>query len=239
MIDRFVRKFARTLEEVNQSEAVMSIKAISMRVTQFLLSLISRLSGSRIKDFRELDRTVKINNVMTTIGMFTYGYENISILSWECNKLPMLRIGRFCSISANLKVFIGGNHRFDWTSTYPYGHCLPTSKYFKPFSGHPAAAKPVIIGHDVWIGRDVTIMQGVKIGNGSIIAANSHVVKDVEEYTIIGGNPAQKIRDRFDKDIIRELTSIEWWNWDKEKILENVHLLCSEPEGLIKKFSKR
>lgn len=70
-------------------------------------------------------------------------------------------------------------------------------------------------------------MAGVKIGDGAIIAANSTVVKDVEPYTIVGGNPAQVIKKRFSEEKVKELLEMRWWNWDIEKITENVQILTS------------
>lgn len=137
----------------------------------------------------------KIDGIDVKIGKYTYGYEHISILSWDDPKTVELEIGRYTSISYGLKIFTGGNHRTDWITTYPFGH-IP--KGVAPVIGHP---KPVIIGNDVWIGRDVTIMSGIKIGDG----ANSHVVNDVAPYSIVSGNPAKEIKKRFSEDIITNL----------------------------------
>lgn len=84
---------------------------------------------------------------------------------------------------------MGGNHRTDWLTTYPFGHIH--KDIFTNFSGvgHPATKGSVVIGNDVWIGTNVTIMSGVSIGDGAVIANNSHVVKDVLPYSIVGGNP--------------------------------------------------
>ena len=70
-------------------------------------------------------------------------------------------------------------------------------------------------------------MSGVKIGDGAVIAANSVVVKDVEPYTIVGGNPAKVIKKRFSDDIINNLLELKWWDWSNEKINENLNILCS------------
>lgn len=72
-----------------------------------------------------------------------------------------------------------------------------------------------MISNDVWIGQNVTIMPGVKIADGAIIAANATVVKDVETYTIVGGNPAKAIKKRFSDEKIELLLKIQWWNWDE------------------------
>ena len=84
-----------------------------------------------------------------------------------------------------------------------------------------------VVGNDVWIGYGATIMPGVKIGNGAIIATKSVVTKDVEPYSIVGGNPAKEIRKRFSKEDIEILQQIEWWNWSIEKITENTQNLTS------------
>ena len=76
----------------------------------------------------------------------------------------------------------------------------------------------MIIANDVWIGYDSTIMPGIKIGNGAIIASKSVVTKDVPDYTIVGGNPAKVIKYRFDQKTIKALLEIAWWNWSEEKI---------------------
>jgi virginiamycin A acetyltransferase len=75
-----------------------------------------------------------------------------------------------------------------------------------------------VIGNDVWIGYEVVVMAGVKVGDGAIIAAKSVVTKDVPPYAIVGGNPAQIIRQRFSDGEIATLLEIAWWNWDIEKI---------------------
>lgn len=83
------------------------------------------------------------------------------------------------------------------------------------------------IGNDVWIGSNVTIMSGVKIGDGAVIANNSHVVKDVEPYSIIGGNPVKMIKYQFTKEQIEKLLQIQWWYWEDSKINTFAPLLCS------------
>lgn len=132
----------------------------------------------------------------------------------------------FCSI-ANCNIYLGGNHRTDWVTTYPFGHF--NKNIFDKFDGvgHPKTNGDVIIENDVWIADNVTIMSGVKIGNGAVIANNSHVVKDVAPYSIVGGNPARLIKYRFLENIIKKLLQIKWWEWEDSKINDNLHLLCS------------
>ena len=84
------------------------------------------------------------------------------------------------------------------------------------------------IGHDVWIGDNVIILEKVKIGSGSIIAAGSVVTKSVDPYTIVGGVPAKKIKDRFNDCLKQELLKLEWWNWSDDKIKENKELFFKD-----------
>ena len=161
-----------------------------------------------------------------SIGKYTYGTHNLNI--HYSNSSAKLTIGNFCSIAGNINVYLGGNHRTDWVTTYPFGHI--NNHIFNNFNGegHPATKGDVIIGNDVWIGQNVTIMSGVTIGDGAVIANNSHVVKNVEPYSIVGGNPAKFIKYRFTSEQIQKLLEIKWWNWDDKKINKFTPLLCNE-----------
>ena len=158
-------------------------------------------------------------------GDYSYGEVNIDCLF---NHGTHVECGKFCSIASRITVYLGGNHRTDWITTYPFGHIH--KNVFNKFDGegHPHTKGNVIIGNDVWIGNGVTIMSGVKIGDGAVIACNSHVVKDVEPYTMVGGNPAQLIKKRFTDEQIEKLLQIKWWDWDVQKINDNTPLLCND-----------
>lgn len=161
---------------------------------------------------------------MKIIGKYTYG--NPTVL-WEDNTKKLI-IGNYCSIANNVNIYLGGNHRTDWVTTYPFGHIH--QNIFDGFNGkgHPSSKGDVIIGNDVWIGANSTIMSGVTIGDGVVIANNSHVVKNIEPYSLVGGNPAKLIRYRFSEEQIKNLLEIKWWNWPDEKINKHAHLLCNE-----------
>ncbi len=137
-----------------------------------------------------------------------------------------LVIGRFCSIAAETRFIMnGGNHATDWFCTYPFpifgqGWERATPESW-PHHGD------TLVGHDVWIGYGCTIMPGVQIGNGAILATGSVVTKDVESFSIVGGNPATPIRYRFDEATREALAEIAWWDWDAEKITRNVEAICS------------
>lgn len=161
-----------------------------------------------------------------TVGEYTYGHNGIHVPYWgERGTYGNLTIGRYCSIAGGVTVMLGGNHRTDWVTTYPFGH-IHQRVFPCNVEGHPSTRGDVQIGNDVWIGQGATIMSGVTIGDGAVIAANSHVVKDVAPYTIAGGNPARPLRQRFRPDQVESLLAIRWWDWPAEKVAANVELLC-------------
>lgn len=139
-----------------------------------------------------------------------------------------LIIGKFCAIAKGVEfVMNGANHRMNSASTYPFNimgggweKSAPTLEQL-PFKGD------TVIGNDVWIGQNVTVMPGVHIGDGAIIAANSVVAKDVPAYHIAGGNPCKVIRKRFDDETIDCLLQLRWWDWPAEKLFANLEKLCS------------
>jgi len=102
-------------------------------------------------------------------------------------KMQKIRIGKFCSIAHDV-TFILGNHRVDWVSTYPFSVFFDEASHI---TGHPLSNGDINIGNDVWIGKFSTIISGISIGNGAVIAANSFVTKDVPPYAIVSGNPAK------------------------------------------------
>ena len=124
-------------------------------------------------------------------------------------------VGSFCSIAPEQNVFVGGNHRTDWATTFPFGHAFrerfPAA--VERAAGNPTTKGRVVIENDVWIGLGCTIMSGVTIGSGSVIATKSVVTKDVPSYAIVGGNPARLIRMRYPDSIVSRLLELQWWSY--------------------------
>ncbi|GIU35236.1 Vat family streptogramin A O-acetyltransferase [Shewanella hafniensis] len=138
-----------------------------------------------------------------------------------------LIIGKFCAIAKDVKFIMNGaNHQVSGFSTYPFyifgngwEKAAPNPEDL-PFKGNTC------IGNDVWIGYNATIMPGVKIGHGAIVASQSVVTKDVPPYAVVGGNPATVIKLRFEQDVIDELVTIAWWDWPIEKITQHLHAIA-------------
>ena len=157
-----------------------------------------------------------------SVGRFTYG--NPAFKLW--GEQEMIEIGSFCSIAENVTIFGGGEHNYDWVTTFPLRIAYDDALAGK--DGHPTTKGKTKIGNDVWIGYGATILSGVTIGDGAIIGACSLVSKDVSPYSVAGGNPAKLIRYRFTEQQIRELLKIQWWNWPHHRIIEFIDLLSQE-----------
>lgn len=165
------------------------------------------------------------------VGDYTYYHDFVEPLNFEkynaayfTSPFPVkLFIGKYCSI-AHGALFISSvaNHHMDGFSTFPFTAFWGEAtgyKYYYPDKGD------TIIGNDVWIGCEATIMPGVKIGDGAIIGARSVVTKDVDPYCIVAGNPAVQIRKRFSQEVIDALLNIQWWNWPNDVVVKNAQAI--------------
>jgi acetyltransferase-like isoleucine patch superfamily enzyme len=152
------------------------------------------------------------------IGAYTYGNPDIKFF----DKATRLRIGKFCSIAEQVTLFLGGEHRSDWITTYPFNKLSPE---FSRITGHPATKGDIIIGNDVWIGYGATVLSGVQIGDGAIIGARALVSKDVPPYAIVGGNPAKLLKYRFSPETVRRFLAVKWWDWEPERLSQAIALL--------------
>lgn len=140
-----------------------------------------------------------------------------------------LHIGNFNSIGNGLKLIFGRNHNIKRIDTGAVELMLqdaniPVNEEKTSFNQKGS----IVIQNDVWFGENVTVMAGVTIRNGAVIARNSHVVKDVPPYAVVGGNPAQIIGYRFSREQIEKLQKIQWWYWNDEKIKRNAALFSED-----------
>lgn len=169
-----------------------------------------------------------IKNPNIVVGDFTY-FSDVDFEEHVTHHYDFygdkLLIGKFCQIAAGVNfVMNGANHKMNSVSTYPFyifegWNQTPPPMIDLPYKGD------TIIGNDVWIGQNATIMPGVKIGDGAIIGANSTVASDVDKFTIVAGNPAKLIRKRFDEELIDLLEDLKWWNLGIEEIRKLLPML--------------
>jgi acetyltransferase-like isoleucine patch superfamily enzyme len=204
------------------------------------MSLVKKIKSRLFKRHRDraqlgmvcnVDRIVNLDGNQVAIGKFTYGVENIQLLHHP--GCPQLSIGRYCSIGHNVTIFLGAYHRHDWISTYPFSsRHQNTWQHFGEIEtpGFPKSKGPVQIGNDVWIGHAAMIMSGVTIGDGAVIAAGAHVVRDVLPYEIVGGNPAKNIGFRFAEDVKDKLMKIRWWEFPDALVKEIAAKLSNQPD---------
>ena len=189
-----------------------------MRLKQILKRIICR--SKKVKSWKELYE----------VGRGTYGDPSVR----HYGESTTLKVGRYCSIAINVTIFLGGNHRTDWITTYPFSVFRKSARHIE---GHPASKGDVIIGHDVWIGEGAVIMSGVHIGNGAVIGASSVVARDVPSYGIVAGNPARLIRMRFTDEEISILQALAWWNWGDAKLDSAMPHLMNGDVSALRSFS--
>lgn len=178
-----------------------------------------------------------LKNVITAeniiVGDYTYYDDPRGPERFEENVLyhfpfigDKLIIGKFCAIARDVQFIMNGaNHSLAGFSTYPFQIFGNGWERVTPPVQDPPHRGDTVIDHDVWIGYRATIMPGVHIGSGAVIASRSVVTRDVPAYGIVGGNPAQLIRHRFDEQTIAELLRIAWWHWDAERITAHLEAI--------------
>lgn len=146
---------------------------------------------------------------LVEVGRCTYGRIDI-----RSNTKNMLKIGNFCSIADKVTFMLGLDHPTNLISTYPF------KNYF--FNGISAISKgDIVLDDDVWIGYNVTILSGVHIGQGAIVATGAVVTKDVPPYAIVGGVPAKVIKYRFSSEVVEQLMQLDYGKLTNELIHEH------------------
>ncbi len=190
------------------------------------------------------DRLCFLKNVVKhpqiIVGDYTYYDDFEDVRNFEKNVKYLfdfvgdkLIIGKFCMIASDVTFIMNGaNHLSNAISAYPFAVFGHGWEHAMEGKSYPSKGD-TIIGNDVWIGYNATIMPGINIGDGAIIASNATVTKDVPPYTIVGGNPAKQIRKRFNEEKIAQLLQLHWWDWPIERITRNVqHLTGDQLEAL-------
>ena len=167
-----------------------------------------------------------------TVGRHSYGAPLLQLAEGDGETLS---VGSFTSISFDVQIMLGGNHRTDWVTTFPLRQVLGLPGALE--DGHPASKGPVTVGNDVWIGRGARILSGVTIGDGAVVGAHAVVARSVRPYAIVVGNPAREVRRRFPDPVVESLLRIAWWDWPDELVVERVGELCApDLEGFCARY---
>jgi chloramphenicol O-acetyltransferase type B len=179
----------------------------------------------------------QVTNANIRVGRYSYysGYYHghsfddcARYLMPDRDDVDRLVIGSFCSIGSGASFIMAGNqgHRHDWVSAFPFFYMADEAAFTGALDGFQRAGDTVI-GSDVWIGSEAMIMPGITIGHGAVIGSRALITRDVEPYTIVGGNPAKTIKQRFCDEDIARLMEMAWWDWPLDDIQTAMPLLCS------------
>lgn len=186
-----------------------------------------------------IKNTVRNPNIV--IGDYTYYDDPEDSENFERNVLyhfpfigDKLVIGKFCAIAKGVQFIMNGaNHKLSGVSTYPFQIFGNGWEKVMPAVTELPYKGDTVIGNDVWIGYDALIMPGVKIGNGAIVSSRSVVANDVPAFTIVGGNPAKPLKERFAPDVAAKLQALAWWDWPIESITRQLeHIVSGDVERL-------
>lgn len=184
-----------------------------------------------------------VDNPNISIGDYTYYDDPVDSENFERNVLyhfpfigDKLIIGKFCALARDLKFIMNGaNHKMSGASTYPFQIFGGGWEQVMPALDELPYKGDTVIGNDVWIGYEALIMPGVRIGNGAIVAARSVVTADVPAYTLVGGNPAKVLKQRFSPEQITALQALAWWDWPIETISRHLPLIvAADIEALLR-----
>jgi virginiamycin A acetyltransferase len=168
------------------------------------------------------------------VGEFSYGLPIIR----DWGGPTRLVMGKYCSIADGVEIFLGGNHRVDWATTYPFPAMASLWKEARSIVGHPATRGDVVIGSDVWLGAKCVILSGITIGHGAVVGTRAVVTRDVPPYAIVAGNPARIVKMRFNKEDVQRMLAASWWELDRETVRCLMPLLASNQiEALLRKIA--
>ena len=172
-----------------------------------------RATFSNAPPYTHRQFTKEIRSHGFRIGPNTYGH--VKLRWWGDNAI--LIIGDYCSL-AEVEIFLGGAHRADWNSTYPFPAFPRRFPEVAGVTDFVTTHGNVVIGSDVWIATRAMIMSGVTIGHGAVVAARSVVTRDVPPYAIVAGSPAKVIKYRFPPELIDRFLRLAWWEFDRDQL---------------------
>lgn len=159
-----------------------------------------------------------------TIGDYSYG--RLTLRRW--GEGARLHVGAYCAFANDITIMLGGNHRTDWGTTYPFSDFAELWPEAKGLPSTLWSRGDVVIGSDVWIGAGATILSGVSIGHGAVIGTRAVVSRDVPPYAIVAGNPASVMKLRFSETQIAALLATPWWEKPRDEVAALIPLLQSE-----------
>lgn len=159
-----------------------------------------------------------------TVGAYTYGRPKVRF----AESGSRLTIGRYGSIADAVEILLGGNHRTDWITTYPFPALPGIWPEAQGIGGSHMSRGDVMIGHDVWLGSQCMVLSGVTIGTGAVVGARAVVTRDVPPYAIVAGNPARVVRMRMSEERIARVLASRWWRLPEAELRPLIPVLMSD-----------
>lgn len=206
-------------------------RAFAVRLTGWLAGTKAakrrarRITVERIKQLPKIDRDrahFLLRYPAHAYGIASYGVPVVKDYGWG----GRLEIGAYCSIAEGVKIMLGGGHHTDWVTTAPLPALEPRLSHI-PILDYGTTRANVLIGNDVWVCLDATILTGVTVGHGAVIAAGAMVTRDVPAYAVVAGVPAKVVGWRFPEAIRTQLLATAWWDWPYDEVVRMGETLCS------------
>ncbi|HWD31539.1 MAG TPA: CatB-related O-acetyltransferase [Pseudomonas sp.] len=185
--------------------------------------LKNRRERKRLRAMDKLERAaekIRLQYPRYTVGVGTYGIPEVV----EFGDDAVLKVGSYTSIAAGVQILLGGEHRTDWLTTYPFPAMVEEVNDIKDYA---PSKGDVVIGSDCWICTNAVILSGVTIGHGAIVGAGALVTRDVPPFAVVGGNPCKQIRWRFEEEMRHLLLESAWWDWPMDEVKAVSRMLCS------------
>lgn len=173
-----------------------------------------------------------IDQGVISIGRYSLVFCDFEVWRTPGDVLPLLEVGNFAGLGKGVQVFLNAEHHSEYVTTFPLTHVPLHEPFLQDITGeiHPKPSERTTVGHDTYICVRSSILGGVTIGDGAVVATRAVVTEDVEPFTIVAGVPAKPVRRRFDDATIERLLALNWWHWPDDRIRDAAPLLMAYPD---------
>jgi len=194
----------------------------------------SKTGKSKLQNHARQQEKFKKRYPNYTVGTASYGMPIVH----DNNEGSTLKIGAYCSIASNMQILLGGQHRTDWVSNYPFPFFFQMDAQYREEYIKGGSRGDVVAGSDVWLSANGIILSVLTIGHGAVIANGGVVSRDVEPYAVMADNPAKLIKWRFDEATRNDLLAAAWWGWPQEEISKVLDKLCTQDVSDLVEYTK-
>jgi len=197
---------------------------LEINLKKILLKMMGIQAGKiRLQSYSRQQEKFKKRYPNYVIGEASYGLPIVH----DNHEGTTLKIGAYCSIASNVQIFLGGQHKVNWVSNYPFPFFFEMDTEYTEKYIAGGSRGDVIIGSDVWLCANCVILSGVTIGHSAVVANGAVISRDVPPYAVMAGNLAKQIKWRFDEATRNSLLEAAWWDWPKDEVNQILSLICS------------